>query len=71
MSMPKEINTEAGDIRVDLPIWIGNYDLSIFKIVFMGLEPRDSNNKYNIEKVENFVFGSPFGVELWTETNNF
>lgn len=64
------IDTKTGDIRVDLPIWIGNLNAKN-KILFLGLEPRDTDKKYNIEKNQKFVFGSPFGIEFWNEKNKY
>jgi hypothetical protein len=55
-----------GDIRVDLPISIGDKN-SKYRIVILGLEPRDSNSKFNIEKHGKHVFGTPFGIEHWDE----
>ena len=67
-----EINdTKVGDIRVDLPIWFGKYETSKYKIIILGLEPRDSKSKYNIEKVDKFVFGTPFGIEYWNEKTKY
>ena len=61
------------DSRVDLPIWFGNPDSAIIKIMFLGREPSDSADKNNIEKSEemNYVFGTPFGIEFWNEKNKY
>lgn len=59
-----------GDIRVDLPISIGDKN-SKYRIVILGLEPRDSNSKFNIEKHGKHVFGTPFGIEHWDEKNKY
>jgi len=58
------ILTKSGDIRVDLPIWFGD-PCAKNKIVVVGLEPRDTDKSghLNIERVENFVFGTPFALE--------
>jgi len=64
------IECVPGDIRVDLPICFGNPN-SKFKIVVMGLEPRNSNSRYNLERNNNFVYGTPFGIELWNFKNKY
>jgi len=58
------ILTQVGDIRVDLPVWFGNADTKK-KIVVIGLEPRDSDKTghLNIERINNYVFASPFALE--------
>jgi hypothetical protein len=60
----------VGDIRVDLPISIGDKN-SKYRIVILGLEPRDSNSKFNIEKHGKYVFGTPFGIEHWDEKSKY
>lgn len=67
--LPK-IDCINGDIRVDLPISIGSEESS-YRIAILGLEPRDSNSKFNIERTNKFVFGTPFGIENWAETNKY
>ena len=62
---------EKGNIRVDLPIWFGDFPTAKVKIVFLGLEPRHTHDKYNIEKVGNYVYGTPFGVEHWKSENTY
>lgn len=69
LKLPK-IDCINGDIRVDLPISIGSEESS-YRIAILGLEPRDSNSKFNIERTNKFVFGTPFGIENWTETNKY
>lgn len=64
------IECKNGDIRVDLPVVIG-LEKSAYRLAVLGLEPRDSNSKYNIERSGNFVFGTPFGIEYWTEKNKY
>jgi uracil-DNA glycosylase len=66
----ENILCDIGDIRVDLPISFGSIN-SKFKIIVIGLEPRDTHTKYNIEKVDRFVYGSPFGIEQWTSKNKY
>jgi hypothetical protein len=57
-------STESGNIRVDLPVWFGNIKHGK-RIVFLGLEPRDTDNEgyLNIEHNNNNVFGTPFALE--------
>jgi len=64
------IIARPGDIRVDLPIWFGDVS-SKNRIIFLGLEPRDTEAKYNIEKKDNFIFATPFGIEFWNEKNKY
>ncbi len=61
------------DTRVDLPIWFGDPNNALIKIMFLGREPSDSEDKNNIEKNEdlNYVFGTPFGIEFWDEKNKY
>jgi uracil-DNA glycosylase len=70
-SVQKEkIECQNGDVRVDLPISFGS-EKATYRLAILGLEPRDSNSKYNIERSGNFVFGTPFGIEYWTEKNKY
>ena len=64
-------NCEVGDVRVDLPIWFGDPVKSKTRIMFLGLEPRDSDPIFNIEKIGKYVFGTPFGIEHWTPKNKY
>lgn len=66
----EEINCHYGDIRVDLPVMVGNEN-SKYRIAILGLEPRDSNKKFNIERHKNYVYGTPFGIEYWNEKNKY
>ena len=73
----KDVNfiyeTKNNDIRIDLPIWFGNPKHTKLKIMILGREPRDSNDKYNVEinPDDKYVFGSPFGIECWTDKNKY
>ena len=58
----ENIDTVSGDIRIDLPVWFGNIK-SKNRVVFIGQEPRDTRKDFNIEKVGNSVFATPFGIE--------
>lgn len=59
------ITTQLNDLRIDVPVWFGDLENSKIKIVVLGLEPRDTNSIFNIEKIGNKVFGNPFGVNRW------
>ena len=59
--LPKVNN---GDIRIDMPILCGNLK-SKRKILFLGLEPRHTDDFYNIMKIDNKVFATPFGIDKW------
>lgn len=54
----------SGDLRIDMPILCGNLK-SKLKILFLGLEPRHTDNMYNIMKIGNKVFATPFGIDKW------
>jgi hypothetical protein len=59
--LPKVNN---GDIRIDMPILCGNIK-SQRKVLFLGLEPRHTDDVYNIMKIDNKVFATPFGIDKW------
>jgi hypothetical protein len=65
-----KIECKNGDIRIDLPISFGS-EKATYRLAILGLEPRDSNSKYNINRSGKFVFGTPFGIEYWTEKNKY
>jgi len=54
----------SGDVRIDMPILCGNVN-SKLKVLFLGLEPRHTDDMYNIMKIENKVFATPFGIDKW------
>ncbi len=60
-----EVSTENGDSRIDVPVWFGRTNNAQNRIIVFGLEPRDTNRMFNIEKVNKYVYGSPFGVDRW------
>jgi uracil-DNA glycosylase len=66
----QKIDCQNGDVRVDLPISFGS-EKATYRLAILGLEPRDSNSKYNINRSGKFVFGTPFGIEYWTEKNKY
>lgn len=70
VELNEKICAIPGDIRVDLPIWFGDIS-NKSRMIFLGLEPRDTDDKYNIEKKNNFIFGTPFGIELWNDKNKY
>jgi hypothetical protein len=61
-------NVEPKDIRIDLPILLGKINSKV-RIMILGLEPRHTNDFYNIFKVENKVFATPFGIDRWYSNN--
>jgi len=67
----KVVSTEIGDLRIDLPIWFGDENSCKLKIMVLGLEPRDTKNKFNIEKIGKHVFATPFALEHWTNRNKY
>ena len=56
------IETKTKDLRIDLPVWFGDIH-SKNRILIFGMEPRDTDKKFNIEKVDNRVFAVPFALE--------
>lgn len=61
----EEFSTKDNDLRIDVPVWFGDLNIATNRIVVFGLEPRDTNSLFNIERVGNSVFGTPFGVDRW------
>lgn len=61
----KEIDTKIGDMRIDVPVWFGDISKAKLRYVVLGLEPRDTNKMFNVERVKNKVFGAPFGADRW------
>jgi hypothetical protein len=59
------IECNDGDFRVDVPVWFGDLKNAINRIIVFGLEPRDTNSSFNIERIENKVYATPFGVDRW------
>ena len=59
------INTKIGDSRIDVPVWFGNLETAKVRIIVFGLEPRDSDQIFNIERVDDKVFAAPFGIDRW------
>ena len=57
-------DVNKGDIRIDMPVLYGNIK-SKRKILFLGLEPRHTDDMYNIMKIGNRVFATPFGIDKW------
>jgi hypothetical protein len=64
---PTGIECQIGDIRIDVPIWFGNLSTAKRRIIVFGLEPRDTNSQFNLERVGSKVFASPFGLDRWNE----
>jgi hypothetical protein len=63
------INSSIGDFRVDVPIWFGNLSNAKKRIIIFGLEPRDTDSTFNIEKIGNKIFASPFGLDRWNNSS--
>ncbi len=70
-SLLDPILIQIGDTRIDLPIWFGGIVESQIKVVVLGREPRHNHNRYNIERSGRNVFGTPFGIEFWSERNKY
>ena len=66
----KELHTKKDDLRIDVPVWFGNIERSHRKVLVYGLEPRDTNSKFNVERIQNRVFGTPFGIDRWNSNSN-
>lgn len=60
-----EITSSNGDSRIDVPVWFGELSQSTSRVVVFGLEPRDTNSNFNIEKKGNKIYATPFGVDRW------
>jgi len=60
-----KIEVKKGDYRYDVPVWFGNLNRSKTRIVVLGLEPRHTNQAFNIEKINNKIFAAPFGIDRW------
>lgn len=66
----EEIYCTEGDLRIDLPVWFGNPEQSSCRVIVFGLEPRDTDSIFNIEKIGNRVFGTPFGIDRWNRDSS-
>ncbi len=60
-----EIKTEKEDVRIDVPVWFGDIRKSNKRVIVAGLEPRDTNNTFNVSRINEKVFASPFGANHW------
>jgi hypothetical protein len=60
-----DIDCNVMDSRIDLPVWFGNINNAKKRIIVFGLEPRDTNSNFNVEKVGKNVFATPFGIDRW------
>ena len=70
VSPSNTIECNTGDIRFDIPVWFGDMFNSKARIIVFGLEPRDTDSAFNIEKIENRVYATPFGVDRWIESSS-
>jgi hypothetical protein len=59
-----EIIVKNDDLRIDMPILLGN-SYAKERIMVIGLEPRHTDNFYNIISRNNNVFATPFGIDKW------
>lgn len=66
-----EISIEAkkGDLRFDMPMLIGSINPSQ-KIMIIGMEPRHTNDHFNLMRLNNRVFATPFGIDRWYSKSN-
>ena len=55
---------QKGDVRIDVPVLIGDVK-SKHRILVLGLEPRHTDDFFNIMKAGNKVFATPFGIDRW------
>lgn len=62
------IIVEKGDSRFDMPLAIGNSSAKE-RILILGLEPRHTDDFFNITRVGTKVFASPFGIDRWYATS--
>lgn len=65
-----EFDTKTNDHRIDAPVWFGTLRNTKNRILVFGLEPRDTNSKFNLERVDNLVFGTPFGIDRWNSNSS-
>ena len=63
-----DIIVKKGDSRFDMPLAIGNSSAKE-RILILGLEPRHTNDFFNIMRVGTKVFASPFGIDRWYATS--
>jgi hypothetical protein len=55
---------KSGDVRIDMPIVCGDIN-SKNKVLILGLEPRHTDDMYNIMRIDDKVFATPFGIDKW------
>lgn len=59
------VQVEVGDSRIDAPVWFGDLATAKVRIVVAGMEPRHSEDKYNVMRDGKKVYASPFGADKW------
>jgi hypothetical protein len=59
------VEVKVGDSRIDAPVWFGDLATAKVRIVVAGMEPRHSDNKFNVMRVGKKVYASPFGADKW------
>ena len=57
----------VGDIRIDVPVWFGDFREAKIRICVVGLEPRHTDDLFNNLKKGKTVFASPFGADRWND----
>jgi hypothetical protein len=56
-------------LRVDVPVWFGDFQRSDNKILVYGREPRDTDKLFNIEVIGNRTYATPFGCDRWNDNS--
>jgi hypothetical protein len=59
-----EVYVQHGDLRIDMPILIGSTQPKV-RILILGLEPRHTDDFYNVLKKDKTVYATPFGIDRW------
>jgi len=52
-------------IRIDVPVWFGDFEKSKVKILVYGREPRNTDEGFNIETIDKQIYAAPFGCDRW------
>jgi hypothetical protein len=61
------ITVNDGEFRIDVPVWFGDLSTAKKRIIVFGLEPRDTNPDFNIEKIGDKIYATPFGIDRWND----
>jgi hypothetical protein len=65
----ENILVRTKDVRMDMPFLCGDFKADT-RVLVLGLEPRHTDDLFNIFRVENRVYGTPFGVDRWYTSRN-